>query len=76
MTDEITVKIRTFEDDHAWISDNLAALQAGYGEQWVAVREEQIVAASVNLDELLEKVPNPTETCIEFISAEPLEIVL
>jgi ABC-type hemin transport system ATPase subunit len=76
MATELASMIREFEADHAWISDNLTALMARYEDQWIAVKNGRVIASSPDLDVLISTIPDPPRTCVEFITRDPLEMVL
>jgi hypothetical protein len=65
-----------FQADHAWIDQNREMLLAQYPDQWIAVQNGHVMANDPDLDSLLSKLPNPAPTCVEFISPEPIEMVL
>jgi hypothetical protein len=66
----------TFETDHVWVSKNMGILLEKYPDQWIAVKNGQVIASDPDFGGLLSKIPDPTHTCIEFITREPLEMVL
>ncbi len=76
MDDQLTSQLLAFEDDHVWISKNLRNLLKQYANQWVAVKDGEVIASDPDLDELISKLPNPAYTCVEFITDKPLEMVL
>jgi len=69
-------QLRVFEADHVWIGKNLAALLASHPDQWIAVKNCQVIVSDPDLDGLLSRLTDPAHTCVEFISREPLEMVL
>ncbi len=76
MTVCITNELLAFEADHVWISENLKTLLDQYAEQWIAVKDGKVIASDPELAGLLSKLPDPAHTCVEFITSEPLEMVL
>jgi hypothetical protein len=68
--------LRTFEADHAWIHDNLETLLAQYPDQWIGVKNGQVIASDLDLAGLRARLPDPAHTCVEFVTREPLEMVL
>jgi hypothetical protein len=76
MSDQLTRRIKGFEEDHAWVGENWQRLLGEYCEQWVAVQHRQVIASDVNLDALLAKLADPAHTCIEYVTREPLEMIL
>lgn len=76
MSDRLTKEILAFEKDHIWVHKNFEALFEKYAEQWIAVKDHQVIANDIDLFALRNKLPDPTHTCIEFITRERLEMIL
>jgi hypothetical protein len=68
--------IRQFEADHMWVAEHRDELLRQYADQWIAVEGGRVIGHDTDLDRLLDRLPDPAQTCIEFISAEPVEMVL
>ena len=76
MNSQLTNELLAFEADHAWVSENLGKLLEHYADQWIGVKNGQVLASDPDLAGLLSKLPDPAHTCVEFITREPLEMVL
>ena len=76
MPNELTNALLAFEADHVWINETRETLLRQYPDQWIAVKDGQVIAVDLDLEGLLSKLPDPAHTCVEFISREPLEMVL
>ena len=76
MSSQLSKELRAFAEDHIWVSEHLESLLEEYAEQWIAVRNRQVIASDVDLMHLREKIPEPAHTCIEFVTHEPLEMLL
>jgi hypothetical protein len=76
MSNYLTEELRTFEEDHVWVSDHLELLLSQYADQWIAVKRGQVIASAPDLMSLKEKLVDPARTCIEFVTREPLEMIL
>lgn len=76
MKEQLTSVLIAFEADHMWVNENMEALLEQYNDQWIAVKNGQVIASDPNLAGLLSKLPDPAHTCVEFITREPLEMVL
>lgn len=76
MKNQLTNDLLAFEADHVWINENLETLLEQYADQWIAVKDGKLIASDPDLGGLLKKLPNPARTCVEFITREPLEMVL
>ena len=69
-------KLLAFEEDRVWISKNWETLLEKYPEEWIAVKENKVIARDPDLSRLLSKLSDPSHTCIEFITREPIETIL
>jgi len=76
MNGQFTNELLAFEDDHVWVNKNLETLLEQYADQWIAVKNGQVVASDPDLSGLLSKLPDPAHTCVQFITRDPLEMVL
>lgn len=76
MSSQLSKELRAFAEDHIWVSEHLESLLEEYAEQWIAVRNRQVIASDVDLMHLRKKIPEPAHTCIEFVTHEPLEMLL
>ncbi|MGA9350973.1 MAG: DUF5678 domain-containing protein [Anaerolineae bacterium] len=76
MSNQLNKELHVFAEDHVWVSDQLESLLDKYGEQWIAVRNRRVIASDPDLMSLLGKLADPAHTCIEFVTREPLEIIL
>lgn len=76
MSNQFNKQLRAFADDHTWVSDQLESLLDKYAEQWIAVKNRRVIASDPNLMSLLGKLADPAHTCIEFVTREPLEMIL
>ncbi len=76
MNDQLTNQLIAFEDDYVWISENMKTLLKRYANQWIAVKSSQVIANDPDLEGLISKLPDPAYTCVEFVTDEPLEMVL
>ena len=76
MGHESSRDLHRFAEDHLWVNEHLESLLDRYAEQWIAVKDRKVVASDLDLDQLVAKVSDPEHTCIEFVTREPLEMVL
>ena len=76
MNSQLTDKLLAFQADHLWISENLETLLKQHAEQWIAVENGQVIASDPDLAGLISKLPDPAHTCVEFITRDPLEMIL
>ncbi|MFQ6058620.1 MAG: DUF5678 domain-containing protein [Anaerolineae bacterium] len=76
MSTQFSKELRAFAEDHIWVSEHLESLLDKYAEQWVAVKNRRVIASDVDLMRLREKIADPAHTCIEFVTREPLEMLL
>ncbi len=76
MKEQLTNNLLAFAADHAWVNENRQALLLQYAEPWIGVKNGQVIANDPDLAGLLTKLPDPAHTCVEFVTREPLEMVL
>jgi hypothetical protein len=76
LKEQLTNELLAFEADHAWVNENLGTLLERYSDQWIGVKNAQVIASDPDLAGLLSKLPDPAHTCVEFITREPLEMAL
>ena len=76
MNDRVSKKLHAFAMDHVWVYNHLDSLLNQYEDQWIAVQDEQVIASDPDFTALLGKLANPGYTCIEFITREPLEMII
>ncbi len=76
MNHQMVSALLLFEADHVWLHENRGKRLEQYPDQWIAVKNGQVLASDPELDGLLSKLPDPAHTCVEFITREPMEMVL
>ena len=76
MDEQLTKQLLAFEADYVWINENLETLLEQCAEQWIAVRNGQVIASDPDLAGLISELPDPAHTCVEFITREPLKMIL
>ena len=76
MKEQLTDELLEFEADHVWINENLEALLERYTDQWIGVKDCQVLTSDPELEGLLPKLSDPAHTCVDFITREPIEMVL
>jgi hypothetical protein len=76
MKAQLANELLAFEADHVWVNENLEALLEQYADQWIGVKNGQVIASAPDLADLLSRLADPPHTCVEFITREPLEMVL
>jgi len=76
MSNLLSKELHAFAQDHIWVSDHLESLLDKHAEQWIAVKNRRVIASDVDLMLLRQKIADPAHTCIEFVTREPLEMLL
>ena len=76
MREQLTDELLASEADYLWINENMDALLKKYLNQWIAVKNSRVIASDSDLDKLISKLPDPNHTCVEFITDEPLGMIL
>jgi hypothetical protein len=75
MKEQLTDALLAFEADHVWVNENLETLLEQYADQWIAVKNGRVIASALDLAGLVSQLPD-LDVCVEFITREPLEMVL
>lgn len=69
-----------FENDGRWLQSHLAELRRKFTNQFVAVKDGDVIANDANADILIKKIVNkkeePSQVLIEFIHKKDLKILL
>ncbi len=68
--EELMKKLVRYTHDHNWIKDNYETLFEQYGEKYVAVKNQQVVADGESIEELkakLETIGNLSDYVIEYL---------
>ena len=68
--------LATFEEDHLWVHQNMESLAADYADQWIAVRDGRVIASDPDLEALRAKIEDPSHTCVEYVTREPMEMIV
>ena len=76
MSNQLSKELRAFAEDHVWVNDHLESLLDKYAEQWIAVKNRRVIASDVDLMLLREKLADSANTCVEFVTREPREMLL
>ncbi len=76
MNNQVSKKLHAFAQDRLWIYDHLEPLLNQYEDQWIAVQNKQVIASDPDFTALLKKLADPGYTCVEFITREPLEMII
>jgi len=59
-------------DELDWLSKHLEDIRREYGGQWIAIYENEIVAAAATLPSLLNQIAEYDKPFITFIPSEPI----
>ena len=73
---QFSKELHAFAGDHLWVNDHFESLLDKYAEQWIAVKNRRVIASDVDPMLLREKLADPAHTCVEFVTSEPLEMLL
>lgn len=77
---QILKELRGFSEDTDWISEKQTMLRKKFADKYIAVVGRQVIDSDSELETLLRKLQkegrNPSEIPIEFISKEPLRLIL
>ena len=59
-------------DNLDWLSKNLTDIRRQHGGQWIAIYDNEVVAASPNLPDLMNQVTEFDRPLITFVPADPV----
>ena len=76
MNTRLTEELIAFSNDHLWIKNNFNSLLKKYSNQWIAVKNCKVIANDPDLTSLKTKLTDAAHTCVEYVTQEPLEMVL
>jgi hypothetical protein len=76
MNNKLTDELLAFESDHIWVNENRERLLKQYADQWIAVRNRQVIDSDPEFVALISRLADSTHICVEFITSESLEMVL
>ncbi len=76
MNAQRTEGLLAFAEDHVWVHDHRQSLLADYAGKWVAVEGKQVVDSDADPKALRSRLRRPQDACVEFLSREPLEMIL
>lgn len=76
MATTISQELLAFADDHQWVHDNWEWLIQHYPEQWIAVKNGRVIASDPDFKSFRSKLSEPAQTCVDFVTREPLEMIL
>jgi hypothetical protein len=68
--------LQAFHANCLWIRDHYESLLDQFEDQWVAVLNEQVIASDKDFFVLAGQVSDRLRTCVEYITREPLEMIL
>lgn len=65
-----------YRRDHVWLFEHRKELLSPYRNKWVAVRDQKVIDSDEDLDILCARLENPGDLVIEYITDDPLEMIL
>lgn len=73
-------RLETLREDNRWILARDSYLRKKYPDMFVAIRGKRVVASSPEMDEIIEKLKeksiDPKTVVIDYISKEPVKLLL
>jgi len=76
MENQLIKELQTYQNDNIWLNDNFNKLVQKYPDQWVAIKNNTVIASDPVFSGLLSKLTDSAHTVVEFITREPLGMVL
>src|SRR5438105_240287 len=70
MNERLDRELRQFTADHEWIEGNRETLLKQYADQWIAVKDGQVIASDPDLSSLRSRLSDPAHTSIQFLTRE------
>jgi len=76
MSNKISKELRAYASERIWVYKNFDDLYKKYAEQWIAVKDQRVIESDIDFFVLKDKLQDLSNTCIEFITLDPLEIII
>ena len=76
MTSHAVYSLQDFEKDHLWTHAHRRKLLSGYKNRWVAIRNQKVIDSDKDIKLLCSRIEDPGNTCVEYVTDEPLEMIL
>lgn len=73
---ETVYSLQDFGKDHLWIQEHRKKLLSAYKNKWIAVRNQKVINSDKDLKVLCSRLEDPGNTFVEYITDEPLEMIL
>ena len=68
--------LQDFERDHLWTQSHRRKLLSNYRNRCVAVQNQKVIDSDKDLKVLRSRVKDPGNTFVEYVTDEPLEMIL
>ena len=76
---QILGELKSFENDSRWLRKNKNELRKEYKNQFVAVKDKDVIAAGADLKKLMQKLRkegiDTASIVIEFIPEKPVRVI-
>jgi hypothetical protein len=76
MPNKAVYLLQDFEKDHLWVQGHWRKLLSNYKNKWVAIRNQKVIDSEKDIRLLCSRLKDPGNTCVEYITDEPLEMIL
>ena len=76
MSNEGVYLLQDFEKDHLWTHSHWRKLLANYKNKWVAIQNQKVIDSDKDLKVLRSRVKDPGNAFVEYLTDEPLEMIL
>jgi len=76
MSNQAVYSLQAFEKDHLWTQVHRRKLLSRYKNKWVAIRNQKVIDSDKDLKSLRSRVKDPSNTFVEYVTDEPLEMIL
>lgn len=75
-TNKTVYSLQDFENDHLWTQGHRKKLLSAYKNKWAAVRNQKVIDSDKDLKALCLRLEDPGNTFVEYLTNEPLEMIL
>ncbi len=69
-------ELLSIQNDYVWLNENFDKLVKNYTDQWIAIKNSIVIASDPDFNGLLSKLTDSAHTVVEFVTREPLGMIL
>lgn len=76
MPNKAVYSLQDFQKDHLWTQAHRRELLAVYKYKWVAIHNQMVIDSDKDIKMLCSRLKDPGNTYLEYVTDEPLEMIL